>query len=287
MITKKGVKDYVSKYISYSDDKETIIPCETLTRYVCYDKSLIEQDKQTIIRYLIENFGIDNINISLDRLCVTRDNITWNDLKDMSDVNILEDLLGLGIATGLIIDDLRMRFAVFARLGGDNLYLCPELCPDLIGREIDGDFELEYVEYMKKEILPLYSFGIDRKKLEDENKVSFTDEEKRELMRFWFYQINELNVDEDAKRIFEILIKDDVERVINAAVLIRLMKKGPETFYINMKMDPSQLFIENLNRQIRSFDSDKRAYFEDVKKVFLTEIDRIKREYKNGHKKTL
>lgn len=109
----------------------------------------------------------------------------------------------------------------------------------------------------------------------------------KKLIRFWFYNINELDPTPKHLELFNKVIEDDVERVVNAAVLLRLMKKGPEDFYFNMMVDPSMLFVEKLNQQLRTFEYDKREYFEDVKKVFLREIDRIMKDYDFHHKKTL
>ena len=99
--------------------------------------------------------------------------------------------------------------------------------------------------------------------------------------------INEIDVDEATLDLFNTLINDNVDRVVNAAVMLRLLKHGPETFYYNMKVDPSLLFVEALNQKVREFEYDKREYFEDVKKIFLSEIDRIKNDYNFHHKKTL
>lgn len=281
MIKKEEVRNFVKQYTCNFIKDENVKSVETITRYISYDMELVTSDYNLINRYLMDNFGIDNINLSLDRLCVTKDNETWNKLETLEDLAILEELLGLGIVSGLIIDDFKMRIEVFLKLGNDNIYMCPELL------DIQEQEQKDYMDYMKQIILPQLSFTIDESKIERKEKATYSDEEKKDLMRFWFYNINEVDVDDTTLELFNTLINDNVDRVVNAAVMLRLLKHGPETFYYNMKVDPSLLFIEALNQKVREFEYDKREYFEDVKKIFLSEIDRIKNDYNFHHKKTL
>ena len=127
MIKKDEVRNFVKQYTCNFIKDENVKSVETITRYISYDMELVTSDYNLINRYLMDNFGIDNINLSLDRLCVTKDNETWNKLETLEDLAILEELLGLGIVSGLIIDDFKMRIEVFLKLGNDNIYMCPEL----------------------------------------------------------------------------------------------------------------------------------------------------------------
>lgn len=279
---KETARNFVKQYICNFIKDESVKSVETITRYISYDMDLVSGDIELINKFLMDNFGIDTINISLDRLCVTRDNKVWNELESLEDLAILEELLGLGMVSGLIKDDFRMRFEVLGKIRNDILYLMPEQMDIQEGEE-----EKAYMFHMKKYILPYFYFNIDETKIEKKDKVTFTKEEMKELMRFWFYNINELNPLEKHLELFNKVIEDDVERVVNAAVLLKLMKKGPEEFYFSMMIDPSMNFIERLNQQLRTFEYDKREYFEDVKKVFLREIDRTKNDFDSHHKKTL
>lgn len=281
-MNKEKVRNFVKQYICNFIKDDSVKSVETITRYISYDMDLVSGDIEIINKFLMDNFGIDTINISLDRLCIRRDNSVWNELESLEDLAILEELLGLGLVSGLIKDDFRMRFEVLGKIGNDVLFLMPEQMDIQEGEE-----EKAYMFHMKEYILPYFSFNIDETKIEKKDKATFTKEEMKELMRFWFYNINELDPTPKHLELFNKVIEDDVERVVNAAVLLRLMKKGPEEFYFSMMVDPSMLFIEKLNQQLSTFEYDKREYFEDVKKVFLREIDRIMRDYDFHHKKTL
>lgn len=109
----------------------------------------------------MDNFGIDTINISLDRLCVTQDNLVWNELESLEDLAILEELLGLGMVSGLIKDDFRMRFEALRKIDSDILYLMPEQMDIQEGEE-----EKAYMFHMKNYVLPCFNFNIDETKIE-------------------------------------------------------------------------------------------------------------------------
>ena len=175
-----------------------------------------------------------------------------------------------------------MRIEAFYKIGGD----CVALNPHLLNIETPEE-QLKYMELMKEKVLPHYHFEINKDKVVVETKPHYNEQEIKELLMFWFNNITSISVEEKYSDIFESLLNDNVDRILTAVCLMRLLNKNQEEFYVAMIEDPSLLFIERLNIKYRDFSEESKEYIYDVKKVFLQELHRIKIEYNFRHKKTL
>ena len=82
-------------------------------------------------------------------------------------------------------------------------------------------------------------------------------------------------------------LERNVEEMLNTAIILRLLKQGPEDFYNKMRVNPSLEFVTSLSEQLKELSLEKTEYFEEVKIFFLSELDRIKNYYKFDNKTTL
>ena len=281
MIKKEDVQKFLRKYVCNYIKDDHIKSVETITRPVSYDMELVFTDKEDINRYFVTNFGLDSRKLTLDKLMKTSEGEVWNNLETVKDLKLLEELLGLGLVSGLFKEDFMMRIEVFNRLGKDNVYMCPELmtyCPEN---------ESSYMEYFKEHVLPVLYFDLCRENIKIEGKCAFNQDDKKELLLFWFTMINETNVDETTKSIFEMALEKNVEAVLNTAVILRILRQGPEDLYNKIQVQPSLRFIDQLDEEAKKLSLEKLEYLDEVKVIFLSELDRIKNYYRFDNKKTL
>ena len=126
-MNKEEVRNFLSKYISEFIFDEDVKSVEGLTRKISVDMELVIDDLESIYKFYIEKLGINSTLITLEDLCKTKSGEIWNDLSNLKDLKTLEELLALGIATGVILDDRNMRIEAFYKIGGDCVALNPHL----------------------------------------------------------------------------------------------------------------------------------------------------------------
>lgn len=285
MISKKEVRAFITPYLK-TDFGESECTTETITRYVHYNKEMVEANKEKIYKFIIEQFNVDSICIYLERLLEDKNHQEWNSLKSFDDLELLEELLGLGIVSGLLEDDLRMRLQVIRYVGQYAKLFNPEIM------DLSTEFKKNaYLSSMRNMILPVMFFKIDEKIYNryKTNKREFTHDEKKSILRFWFKEMNSINVSDDDLRMFNSIMDDMLDDVLNAVVILKLMNQSSETFLINMKIDRRLTFIKDIVSNISNYSPEQREYFEEVKQVFLTDIEKMKQKYdgNDGMKKTL
>lgn len=285
MISKKEVRAFINPYLK---NNLTNVSCitETITRYVEYDKEMVELNKEKIHEFILTNFNIDSICIYLERLIEDKNVQEWNNIKSFDDLELLEELLGLGIVSGLFEDDLRMRLQVIGKAGVYSKLFNPELM------DLSTEFQKKaYFASMRNMILPIMFFKVNEEsyKKYNNNSREFTQEEKKYILGFWFKEMNSLHVSDKDYNKFISLVEEKTDVILDIAVMLRLMRQSSEAFLINMQFDPKMVFIDSLLSQISSFTPEQRDYFEEVKRVFLCDIEKMKKRYDDNDdmKKTL
>lgn len=285
MISKKEVRAFIYPYLK-TDFTVSECTTETITRYVYYDKEMVEANKEKIYKFIIEQFNIDSICIYLERLLEDKNYQEWNSIKSFEDLELLEELLGLGIVSGLFEDDLRMRLQVIRYAGQYAKLFNPEIM------DLSTEFQKKaYLASMRNIILPTMFFKIDEKIYNKykEDKREFTKEEKTYILGFWFKEMNSLHVSDKDYNKFISLVEEKTDTVLDVAVMLKLMHQSSEAFLINMQFDPNMAFIESILRKISDFSPEQREYFEEVKRVFLSDIQKMKQRFEGNDdmKKTL
>ena len=177
MVTKEEVRNLLSKYVTKFIYDEEIKSIEALTKKVDFDMELVIDDIESIRRFFFEKLGAKKYVITLEDLCKTSTGEIWNDLQDLQDLKTLEELLALGILVDVIKDDKKMRAEAFFNIGGNCIYLTPELL-----RLETIEEEHQYMEVMREHVLPHYKFEINRGRRIVEPKPHYTKQEVKDLL---------------------------------------------------------------------------------------------------------
>lgn len=285
MISKNEVRAFINPYLA-SDLTNITSTTETITRYISYDKELVEANKESIYKFIFENFNINSVCVYLERLIEDKCEREWNSLRSLEDLELLEELLGLAIVSGLFKDDLRMRFQVITNAGPLAKILNPEIM------DLSTEFLVNaYLASMRNLILPTMFFKVDEKIYKEYkcDKKEYSKEEKKGILCYWFKEMNSLRVTDDEYDKFMSLVDEKTDTILDVAVMLKLLRQSSETFLINMKFDSNMTFINDILSRISTFSPEQREYFEEVKRVFLIDIEKMKKRFDGNDdmKKTL
>ena len=278
--TKKEIEDFISNYLSYSfDDSDYAV--EGITRYVGLNKEKIIQDKETIIEFFVNNLCLGERDYSSmlygTVLKDDKDNV-WNNLESMDDLELLDEVIALGIAADVFIDRLYDRFYTMRLLGQSAIFLLPEMF-----RFNSISEEEAYLTSFKNTVA---AKGYILKNVELLDKYLGIDETKelyKELLDYWWVITKDASVPDETIEIFRRIVNSLFDDIVNVVVSLNISNQGAKELY-DLMLIPYGVYnlISEVHYKIESFSPEEKERFENIKKNFF---DKLKRRYDADQKK--
>lgn len=264
---KEQIIRFIIPYIS-----ETGKPIETITEYKKYDMNLIASHRNLILSFINSHFNIRNDLIQLDELLYDKEYNLWNDFNSLKDLDILEALVGLLIAVGLIEDSLITRWnslneIQFHRheifLFRDNFLLDDREIIDI------------YLEVLKNYILPFYKFRINKNTYEYMVNLmpgrTFDNSIKQKILA-WINS-SSLEITKEDLRIVNDFLNHNPEGFLNTIVISFNDEDGVDSLIKYLRSDYQfNCLNARIGVMVSNFTESQRQELEHKKKLFLDKI---------------
>lgn len=277
---KKEINDFCKEYISLNEYGTNICG---ITEYKCIDDYKVEKDQDKIISFLINNFSINSVTIEYENLTFNEKGERWTNVSSLSDIDILNKLIALGIACGLFKENLTIRLNIIELLKNYGKYLNPE------SFNLDDPIILEsYLKVFREHVLPIGYIEVDKDHLSFYGKrKNFSDAEIRELILYWW---NVGNYPPNPKVIkkFNELLENRLHDLLDAIVYLNILGQSAATLNMNLDLNPQvDYFIDDIQRHLETASEAILEDFEIAKEELLTSLKKLKDENDKQNKKHL
>ena len=206
-----------------------------------------------------------------------KDNV-WNNLESMDDLELLDEVIALGIAADVFIDRLYDRFYTMRLLGQSAIFLLPEMF-----RFNSISEEEAYLTSFKNTVA---AKGYILKNVELLDKYLGIDETKelyKELLDYWWVITKDASVPDETIEIFRRIVNSLFDDIVNVIVSLNISNQGAKELY-DLMLIPYGVYnlISEVHYKIESFSPEEKERFENIKKNFF---DKLKRRYDADQKK--
>lgn len=253
--------------LPYLSDDGKFIEC--ITESNNYNMELIEKDRDRILEFIFKHFNIRKGFIRIDELLCGRDYRLWNYLRTMRELDVLDKLVGLLIAVGILEDSCLTRIESFCEMKSYGEFLIREnFC--LFDEETIANYLLTIRDY----VLHLYRFNVNEDIFEYMTKFANTDQNKdiKEKLIAWI-KTSKIAASERDLEVINGFLNNNLEQFINAIVTGFDFDQGPEMLVNYLKFDPDFCYMGEINNLISRYNYNQREDLENKKKLFFDFIE--------------
>lgn len=253
--------------LPYLSDEGKFIEC--ITESNKYNMELINNNRDKILEFVMKNFNIRKGSMRIDELLCGKDYRLWNNLQTLHDLEVLDKLVGLLIAVGILEDSYLTRFNSFGKIGIYGEFLIKErFC------FYDEETTENYLITIKDYVLPFYRFNVNESTFEYMTRFNCPNpnEELKETILNWI-KTSTLPITESDINTIKVFLNYNMEQFINAIVMGFESEEGPDTLVNYLRFDPEFDYMAKINNLITSYTESQREDFENKKKLFLSRIE--------------
>ncbi len=182
---KNEVRAFINYYL-WNETSASEIKALGFIEYHRFYKTKIDRDHDKILNFFCSNFDLSSTLISYSKLLYDKDNKRWLEIEDAFDIELLDLLLALGIASSVFLEDLSIRCKNFVILGGDSFVLNED------SQNVQAcDFNL-YLQIMRDKVIPLSEVCVNPETLKfakensDTIKDDLSADDKKALLLSWW-----------------------------------------------------------------------------------------------------
>lgn len=233
--------------LPYLSDDGKFIEC--ITESNRYNMELIANNRDRILEFIIKNFNIRKCSIRIDELLCDKDYRLWNYLRSLQDLNVLDKLVGLLIAVGLLEDSYLTRFKSFGAMKTYGEFLIREnFC------FFDDETTVNYLITIRDYILPFYRFNVNKDTFEYMARFANTDQndEIKEKILAWI-KTSTIPANEKDLEVINGFLNYNLEHFLNALVTGFGLDEGPEVLVNYLRFDPEFDYMAKINNLISSY----------------------------------
>lgn len=275
---KREINAFISKYLDESGK-----PFEALTEFRHYNVDLINKDKDKIIEFFSNIYNFSD-KMSFKDFKTSKDEEELYHLEMLFDLDEFEDLIGFLFASDILIDSLITRAEIMGYLGSNTKFLIRDY------NDGDNYTEQEYVSYLDKYILPIHIFEVNKKvinkqkesskKVETKTSTSYTQNEMKEMLGYWFHQNN---LASSFTNYFDTLLEENFNEILTYAVMMEIANvDGPATLVLNIITHHQMDLLKEVNEKYTSLPQEYLKEFEQEKAKLFKRISKEMQE-KNRH----
>lgn len=259
---------FISAYL-----KEDGKPIEGITSYQFFDMDLVEQNKDIILKFFYTHFPLHLGGFRADEWLYDTTGSKWCNLEDLRELELLDMIVGLAIAVGLIKDDLIERYSSVTRMYPRGKFLNREE----FNLKNEEDIK-NYLDEVRDYCLHFYILSVDfdayyymKNLYDDEYEANLPKERIKEIIIDWL-KTSEIKVlDSDMERINS-YFASDFENFINFIVKAFDEPDGATSFIYMLREDPELLMLDRVTSLISKYTEKQLEDFENHKKVFFDKI---------------
>lgn len=198
---KKDVRAYINKFKCDGDGVNAL----GFISYHTFDKTKMSEGFESINDFFRKNFKINKRTIKYVDLTFDETDNMWLNIETIYDIELLDELIAFGIASGVLVENLLYRVEEVA-FSPYNIELLNEDPSDL---ELHS--EQVYIKGIKRLILPTSKLDVSEETLARYRKETirriYSPERKKELLMAWW----DRGVDHPENReIFSQLLDQDI-----------------------------------------------------------------------------
>lgn len=254
--------------LPYLSNDGKLIEC--ITEFNNYNMGLIEKNRDKILEFVIKHFNIRKGSMRMDELLYSKDdNKMWNELSTLEDLSLLDKLVGLLIAVGILEDSYLTRINSFGNMGIYGEFLIKEnFC------FFDDETTKNYLITIRHYILPFYRFNVKEDTFEYMTRFSAPNqnEELKEIILDWI-KTSTLPIRESDINTINGFLNFNTEQFLNAIVMGFSSEEGPEVLVNYLRFDPEFDYMAKINSLLTSYNDNQKEDFENKKRLFLSRIE--------------
>lgn len=251
---KKQIHAMIYRYLTDEKGIKTL----GFISYHAFNKELIAEEFELINDFFRENFDLNHPVIKYGDLLKDSNGEAWLEIKDIFDLELLDELIAFGIAANVFNENLIYRFE-------DTVYY-PE---DLQHYDKEG-----YLRIMKEMALPLSRLEVSDNTINRYCKIAtqsdYSLQRKKELLLSWWESGMKDEDDEETRRVFVELLES--EYITTIIYLIHLMYLKNETSLKIAELIKNKEIMRFLNFvgaiYFRISPEDKEELFDSIREMF-------------------